>query len=166
MAASGEDIKTFMKIRDYSWESNAEFQNGLRSILATTPPDLVNAVTNRAKCFYFQKKTKVAVNDAAYEEWLASASSVPMRTEAGTVNADGDIKARGGGGATLGGVQDDMPYPKSFAEIVELITTGKPIPGIKDIPDTLLEAPKEQDTVPARRKPWELAAEKETAGNT
>lgn len=47
------------------------------------------------------------------------------------------------------------PYPTSFAHIVELITTGQPIPGIKEIPSTLLTG---QGTEPAkarRKKPWE-----------
>jgi hypothetical protein len=71
------------------------------------------------------------------------------------------VKEDGGGAAAA--VQDDTPYPKSFAEIVELITTGKPVPGIKEIPDIILEAPKEQITAPVRKKPWEFAAEKEAA---
>jgi len=51
---------------------------------------------------------------------------------------------------------EKAPYPMSFAHIVELITTGKPIPGIKQIPDTLHG--EEASTVSAkapRRKPWE-----------
>lgn len=47
------------------------------------------------------------------------------------------------------------PYPMSFQEIVELISTGKPIPGIKDIPDTLLEGQSSESSKQARRKPWE-----------
>jgi hypothetical protein len=30
-------------------------------------------------------------------------------------------------------VQDTAPYPSTFAEIVELITSGAPIPGIKEV---------------------------------
>jgi hypothetical protein len=52
-------------------------------------------------------------------------------------------------------VKDEAPYPKSFAEMVELITTGKPIPGIMEIPDTILPPPTEAATAPVRRKPWE-----------
>ena len=47
------------------------------------------------------------------------------------------------------------PYPTSFAQIVELITSGQPVPGIKDIPSTVLTG---QGTEPAksrRKKPWE-----------
>ena len=46
----------------------------------------------------------------------------------------------------------------SFAEVMELIKEGKPIPGIRDIPGTVLEG---QGTAPSgaqRRKPWEQGA--------
>lgn len=49
----------------------------------------------------------------------------------------------------------DAPYPISFAQIVELISTGQPIPGIKDIPNTVLEGQSSESTKPRRRKPWE-----------
>ena len=54
-----------------------------------------------------------------------------------------------------GPVEDDAPYPTSFADIVELIVAGKPIPGIKEIPDVVLDAPTEAPAVAARKKPWE-----------
>ena len=39
--------------------------------------------------------------------------------------------------------------------MVELITTGQPIPGIKEIPDTVLEGRSSQATLVKRKKPWE-----------
>jgi len=56
------------------------------------------------------------------------------------------------------------PYPTSFAHIVELITSGQPVPGIKEIPSTVLTG---QGTEPAkarRKKPWEKD-EAETVDN-
>ena len=47
------------------------------------------------------------------------------------------------------------PYPLSFNHIVELITSGQPIPGIKDVPDTVLEGQASQATKVRRKKPWE-----------
>lgn len=49
----------------------------------------------------------------------------------------------------------NAPTPASFAEICQLIAEGKPIPGIKEIPDTVLEGQATASTVPKRRKPWE-----------
>lgn len=51
------------------------------------------------------------------------------------------------------------PPPASFAEICTLIAEGKPIPGIKDIPDTVLEGQATQSQVPRRKKPWEKDAD-------
>jgi hypothetical protein len=111
---------------------------------------------------FWHRKTKIAVNDAAYQQWLLASTQQQQQP----VKEDGtgaDVGFDGTAAAAAAGLQDDTPYPKSFAEIVELITTGKPIPGIKEIPDTILEAPKVQATAPVRKKPWELAAEKEAA---
>ena len=47
------------------------------------------------------------------------------------------------------------PYPTSFAHIVELITSGKPVPGIKEIPPTVLEGQGTQPVKARRKKPWE-----------
>jgi len=48
------------------------------------------------------------------------------------------------------------PYPTSFADIVDLITQNKPIPGIEEVPDTVLEpGSSKQDKAARRKKPWE-----------
>jgi hypothetical protein len=43
----------------------------------------------------------------------------------------------------------------SYADIVDMIKNNKPIPGIKDIPDTVLEGQGTQSKKSTRRKPWE-----------
>jgi len=60
------------------------------------------------------------------------------------------------------------PYPTSFSQIVELITNGQPIPGIKDVPDTVLEGQASQPSIAKRKKPWEKddAGGREEAGIT
>ncbi|KAF4155860.1 hypothetical protein CNMCM6069_007621 [Aspergillus lentulus] len=50
-------------------------------------------------------------------------------------------------------------YPSSFARIVELITTGQQIPGIQQIPDTVLTGHDTPSEKPRRRKPWEVEYE-------
>jgi hypothetical protein len=47
------------------------------------------------------------------------------------------------------------PYPTSFAHIVELITSGQPVPGIKEIPNTVLEGQGTESVKARRKKPWE-----------
>ena len=56
---------------------------------------------------------------------------------------------------TLGEIEPPAPYPTSFSQIVELITSGDPIPGIKEVPDTVLQGRSSQPTTVERRKPWE-----------
>ena len=44
----------------------------------------------------------------------------------------------------------------SFDEIIQLITTGQPVPGIRQIPDQLSAEPPSASSVPAPpKKPWE-----------
>ena len=52
----------------------------------------------------------------------------------------------------------------SFDRIVELITTGQPIPGIRQIPNTLNAEGPTESTESVRRKPWEVSAEGAGAG--
>lgn len=50
--------------------------------------------------------------------------------------------------------QKTAPYPPTFAQIVEMITSNQPIPGIMEIPNTLSTEISESK-LPKRRKPWE-----------
>ncbi|KAI0131557.1 hypothetical protein F4814DRAFT_438001 [Daldinia grandis] len=52
---------------------------------------------------------------------------------------------------------DKEPYPKKFEEIVAFLQTGQPIPGIKQIPDTVIEDPAftTRGRLAAPPKPWE-----------
>lgn len=47
------------------------------------------------------------------------------------------------------------PYPTSFAHIVELITSGQPVPGIREIPSTVLTGQGTEPVKARRKKPWE-----------
>jgi hypothetical protein len=55
----------------------------------------------------------------------------------------------------------DAPYPPTFLQIVELIQSGAPIPGIMDIPDTVLTGQGSAPTAAPRRKPWEKEGSEE-----
>ncbi|KAF8426688.1 hypothetical protein EV426DRAFT_445895 [Tirmania nivea] len=52
---------------------------------------------------------------------------------------------------------DKAPYPTSFAHIVELITTGQPIPGIREIPNKISEEKPSESVQNKRKKPWEAS---------
>ncbi len=51
------------------------------------------------------------------------------------------------------------PYPEKFEEIIAFLKTGKEIPGIRKIPDTVVEdaAVTTQGRLTAPPKPWEVA---------
>ncbi|KAI9840508.1 MAG: hypothetical protein M1837_001568 [Sclerophora amabilis] len=57
----------------------------------------------------------------------------------------------------------NAPYPTSFAHIVDLITKGEPVPGIREIPDVVWEGRESQSTTAPRKKPWETAARESSA---
>jgi hypothetical protein len=50
------------------------------------------------------------------------------------------------------------PYPKKFEEIIAFLQTGKEIPGIRKIPDTIIEDPSitSHGRLKAPPKPWEI----------
>jgi hypothetical protein len=58
-------------------------------------------------------------------------------------------------GTTVEAVTAEARYPTSFSHIVELITSGQPVPGIKDVPDTLLSGQDSPAATARRKKPWE-----------
>jgi hypothetical protein len=86
-----------------------------------------------------------ALRHSVVDEVLESSSNGPANSEAGGILPTLP--------ATTG---EPLPsYPTSFAHIVELITSGQPIPGIKEIPPTVLEGQGTQASKPRRKKPWE-----------
>ncbi|KAI2620822.1 hypothetical protein GGS21DRAFT_412993 [Xylaria nigripes] len=50
-----------------------------------------------------------------------------------------------------------LPYPKKFEEIIKFLETGQMIPGIRQIPDTVIDDPSisTHGTMQAPLKPWE-----------
>ncbi|KAL0259245.1 hypothetical protein SLS55_006750 [Diplodia seriata] len=139
----------------------------------------------RARCFYYSRKFNTPVDFDAYKAYRAStptpsavpttapnglapvdllpATPSPSRTPpppppphgAGTTSAPTSAPAAQPAETQQQQQQQEAPYPTSFAHIVELITTGQPIPGIKEIPDTVLEGQGTAPVASKRKKPWE-----------
>ncbi|KAF3941251.1 hypothetical protein ABW19_dt0209067 [Dactylella cylindrospora] len=185
---SEEDDRLFLSLENYCWENDPEFQSGLTQILTTaTTPQQIRQLTRQAKCFFYSRKISRQIPFDLYSAWLDREESSPPRRSPsedvlppiepspidslpsgepagcepsgsidGTPTANTTVAVPGAAGS--GKEDDKTPYPTSFAQIVELITSGKPIPGIREIPNTLNEAPPTESTAPQRRKPWEVAA--------
>lgn len=111
---------------------------------AGSSPSQIQELTLRARLFYYARKKNIPpVNFDAYKAHLAAKSSQPAETS--------------------------PPYPIPFADIVALITSGQPIPGIRDIPATVLSDRATQPMANKRKKPWEkdepLTVEERTFGD-
>ncbi|KAJ6262191.1 hypothetical protein Dda_2996 [Drechslerella dactyloides] len=183
-AFSAEDDRLFLALEDYCWEDDPEFQSGLTQILgATTDPAVVRQLTRQAKCFFYARKIAKPISFPLYAAWLdrEESSAAPRRrspspsreSELGPALGPTPIDSvsrvttatdtpTSAANQTQNTAPDGTPYPISFAQIVELITSGKPIPGIKEIPNTLNSAPPTQSTAQQRRKPWETSTPSST----
>jgi hypothetical protein len=122
------------------------------------------------------------IDYAAYKEWLSGASlPIPAAPEpqsefakqvhssvpdnSAIAHPVPDASDPSPQTSSPGGGTPDAPYPTSFAHIVELITTGQLIPGIREIPNTLNSALPSEAVKPKRPKPWEKRrAEEGNAG--
>lgn len=146
----------FHQLDSYPWDEDEEFQGGLRAILGSVQdPEQAQHLTLRAKCYYYARKAGTNVDFDGYRQWFEEQGRERDRNEAvnGGSNVDNDTSAQTD--ATSSGGMGDAPKPASFAEIVELISEGKPIPGIKEIPDTILEGQASENQAEKRKKPWE-----------
>ena len=147
----------FHQLDAYPWSSDPEFQGGLKAILGSVQdPAQIEHLTLRAKCYYYARKTSSTVDFDGYRAWVEEGNGgdeLNGGNELSQVPVDDDIvvdlSANGDGGIA------SAPKPASFAEICDMIAEGKPIPGIKEIPDTVLEGQASEKSVGGRRKPWE-----------
>lgn len=87
----------------------------------------------QAKTFYFCQQSGNIMNIEDYEEWKTAKDNA------------------------------EPEYSSNYQELVELILAGKEVPGIKQIPDTVLEGQSSAHVSEVRKKPWEIKKEQETA---
>ena len=153
-------MSIFERIESYPFSTDPEFQSGLSAILSSNSTQEPEFLTLRARCFYFARKHHVTIDFESYKRWRSDQNlpTVTANREAITETQTNGI-AQEIETADLNSVQEPnelaAPYPSSFSRIVDLITKGEPIPGIKDIPDTLLVGQESSPTTAKRKKPWE-----------
>ncbi|KAL2171623.1 hypothetical protein VTG60DRAFT_2191 [Thermothelomyces hinnuleus] len=77
-----------------------------------------------------------------------------------------DLSKKADDGVNHSNTGDGAPYPENFQALIEAVTTGKPIPGIKEIPDTVVRPPGVTPfgKMKAPRKPWEKDVPSDTVG--
>ncbi|RDB17059.1 hypothetical protein Hypma_001778 [Hypsizygus marmoreus] len=140
---------------NYPFATDETYQQGLASLVAGGAldgdplPEVKEEILRRTRVFYFNRVTgnSVSMDEAReYEYALKGAAS----------HGSGDMDAQPA--ASQSNIDDDDTRVLTFAELQELIETGKvdQIPHNKVIPEVLNAASPSESTVPARKKPWEL----------
>lgn len=167
MTSGEQDVVAFQQLEDYDWKSDREFQSGLQAILGSNPsPEQAEHLTLRARCFYLARKSNTSIDYNAYQIWRARLSpslangmsitaSASDSSEMNNNPPGSSLTSRDGTGNSRSKVEPPAPYPISFSQIVELITSGEPIPDIKEVPAIVLDGQISQPTTAKRRKPWE-----------
>jgi len=157
----------YQSLSTYPFDADQEYQSGLAAILghpdtSATHEELrdKSALVLQAQCFYFSRKFNVpAIDTSSYSSWVQlqsqrPASQPPPQTaEPLSAVLPSTTEPSSTTSSTTPG---EPPYPTSFAHIVDLITRNIPVPGIEEIPDTILEPGTSKiDKTPRRKKPWE-----------
>ncbi|KAF4984671.1 hypothetical protein FZEAL_187 [Fusarium zealandicum] len=176
-----DDNAVFTAFDTYPWKKDKMFMSGLYAILGEpgqqNPQASLVDMAIHARVFYYAQRIGVNIDFGAYKEWLANnpdhhppdvlpdeyrrrdeanASSPPaLDWQQAAPKADlyVDRKAT----AAKSGAEDQPNYPMGFAEMIKLLQEGKPVPGIRQIPNTIVRDPSVKP-VGARvvpRKPWE-----------
>ena len=121
----------------------------------------------------FSSKNNTSIDFNAYQSWRSQKfSSYAKGKSVITSTSNGPQRLVSASHSeinlNLERIETVAPYPISFSQIVELITSGGPIPGIKEVPDTVLEGQASLPTTVKRRKPWEKdgACEKHVGTDT
>ncbi|KAF9280225.1 hypothetical protein BGZ68_007422 [Mortierella alpina] len=157
----------FERFEKYDFEGDATFQNGLKSIVNgnqdKSEREQQEAIEN-AKYFYFSRFVQ-NFDYSQYQAWRAQQPAAP-----GTVSGSSEAIRDGNEShlnqlstpdmtditTTTPSTGADPSYPKSFQEICELIASGKPIPGIRQIPNNLAEGTPSEAKLAPKLKPWEM----------
>lgn len=151
------------EFHNYDWESFEEFQQGLSEILdnhlealrdqdasvTSIPAAERQQLVDQAKSFFFCTKTGHILNLDEYYAWKRSNHSKIQE-----ITHEEDE-----GSTSVSANSEEAPYSTNYQQLVELIVSGKPVPGIKTIPDTVLAEQKSQSTAAARPKPWAKKSE-------
>ncbi|KAM9920413.1 hypothetical protein OXX59_007240 [Metschnikowia pulcherrima] len=154
--------KVYAEFSEYDWDSFTEFQNGLQEIMenhleslrerdasvTTIPAAERQQLTDQAKSFFFCSSTGHILNLDDYYAW--------KRANGGKIQLlDDDNKESSDISNTA---PSETPYSSNYQNIVESIVSGKPVSGIKEIPDTVLTDRKSEPQAAKRVKPWEKSS--------
>lgn len=164
MSTSNTQEDVYIEYLNYDWDSFQEFQDGLQEIMdnylqnlkeqdpsVTSIPNLdKQQLINQAKSFFFCNKTGNIINLDDFEDWKLHNED--------KFKKDKQIEELGtseSSTSTNNQSDSDPPYSSNYQELVGLLMLGKPIPGIKQILDTVLTDQGSTASASQRTKPWE-----------
>lgn len=154
--------EVYIEFLNYDWDSFQEFQEGLSQILenhleslkerdpsvTSIPPANKQQLIDQAKCFFYCSQSGNILSLMDYYEWKTKyGDKYDKNKKIMEIEPESETFSESN--------TDEPPYSSNYQEVVELIVSGKPVPGIKQIDDTVLTDQVSQSTALQRRKPWE-----------
>ncbi|RDA83410.1 hypothetical protein CP532_4816 [Ophiocordyceps camponoti-leonardi (nom. inval.)] len=160
----------------YPWSKDKTFLSGLSAILGDsntgTSQGSPDDMATHARIFYYAQRIGVQIDFSQYQSWLAQhpdhkppdvipnncnppISALPWQQAA--PKAELYVERSGPSQSSA----EEPRYPLGFAEMLKLLQDGKPIPGIRQIPNTVARDPVRAHSVKpvgsrtAPKKPWE-----------
>lgn len=164
--SSNPQEKVYIEYLNYDWDSFTEFQEGLQEILdnylfnlkeqdpsITSIPALdKQQLIDQAKCFFYCSHTDNILNLDDFNEWkLHNGDKYNKNQKITEITDDSEENDNAKG--------NEPPYSSNYQELVDLIVSGKPVPGIKQIPDTVVPDQSSKPEAKQRPKPWEVNKE-------
>lgn len=155
--------QVYAEFSNYDWDSFTEFQEGLTEIfqshleslqerdpsVKTIPAAERQQLTDQAKSFFFCSSTGHILNLDDFYAWKRNnGGKITLLDDSSKETPEADNT-----------VTSDAPYSSNYQELVDMIVSGKPVPGIKEIPDTVLSEEKSESHAEMRTKPWEKSVE-------
>ncbi|KAK6200150.1 uncharacterized protein RJT21DRAFT_121045 [Scheffersomyces amazonensis] len=167
--------EVYKEFLNYDWDSFSDFQDGLKQILdnyldnlkeqdasITSIPALdKQQLIDQAKSFFYCSHSGNILNLDDYLQWkLHNGDKYDKNKKITELDSAEDESLQQSSSSS-----SDPPYSSNYQELVELIISGKPVPGIKQIPDTVLTEESSKSQASQRVKPWEKAAKEEASVN-
>ena len=156
-------------MEEYDFDKDVEFRKGLDSIregllVSGKSEAEIQDTLDKAKSFYYEKFIKPKPKPKSQEDHTGEPNHDPGHHKILTENTI--VEAAEFTSNTSSSVDSEKitkplepKYPKSFAEVCDMIAKGIPIPGIKTIPDTTHDPTFKLQTTSSTmhpiKKPWE-----------
>lgn len=120
-------------------------QGRVAAVQGPPPPNPVHAVATFAQKYALRSREAgdTSQDPPSGLAWQQAAPKLDLRVDRNAVS-----------GSDSG---DAAPYPNHFAELIAAVRANKPVPGVREIPDTVVRDPevKPVGRMAAPRKPWE-----------